>query len=80
MVYQGRVVNIAKFGAFISILPGATGCCTSRRCRPSTRASGSRQVEDVVELGQALEVKVDDVDPEGKVSLSLAGEYGQRRN
>jgi polyribonucleotide nucleotidyltransferase len=33
------------------------------------------QVEDVLELGQALEVKVDDIDPQGKVSLSLAGEY-----
>jgi polyribonucleotide nucleotidyltransferase len=33
------------------------------------------QVEDVVELGQAIEVRVDDIDPQGKVSLSLAGEY-----
>jgi polyribonucleotide nucleotidyltransferase len=33
------------------------------------------QVEDVLELGQALEVKVDDIDPQGKVSLSLVGDF-----
>ena len=32
------------------------------------------RVEDVFELGQPVEVKVDDIDPQGKVSLSLAGE------
>lgn len=30
--------------------------------------------EDVVELGQEIEVRVDDIDPQGKVSLSLAGD------
>jgi polyribonucleotide nucleotidyltransferase len=38
------------------------------------------QVEDVLELGQAIEVKVDDIDPQGKVSLSLAGEYADVAN
>ena len=33
------------------------------------------QVEDVLELGQAIEVKVDDIDPQGKVSLSLVGDF-----
>jgi polyribonucleotide nucleotidyltransferase len=36
------------------------------------------QVEDVLTLGQQLEVRVDDVDPQGKVSLSLAGEFESR--
>jgi polyribonucleotide nucleotidyltransferase len=31
------------------------------------------RVEDVVELGQSLDVRVDDIDPQGKISLSLAG-------
>jgi polyribonucleotide nucleotidyltransferase len=31
-------------------------------------------VEDVVTLGQEVEVRVDEIDPQGKVSLSLAGE------
>jgi polyribonucleotide nucleotidyltransferase len=33
------------------------------------------QVEDVLELGQAIDVKVDDIDPQGKVSLSLVGDF-----
>jgi len=33
------------------------------------------QVEDVLELGQTIEVKVDDIDPQGKVSLSLVGDF-----
>jgi polyribonucleotide nucleotidyltransferase len=41
----------------------------------SSLAGGKRigQVEDVLDLGQAIEVRVDDIDPQGKVSLSLAG-------
>jgi polyribonucleotide nucleotidyltransferase len=38
------------------------------------------RVEDVVELGQSLDVRVDDIDPQGKISLSLAGEGGGEGN
>ncbi|MGQ0617910.1 MAG: polyribonucleotide nucleotidyltransferase [Acidimicrobiia bacterium] len=66
-VYTGRVVNITKFGAFVNILPGRDGLL-----HISTMGGGKRinQVEDVLELGAEIEVKVDDVDPSGKVSLS----------
>jgi polyribonucleotide nucleotidyltransferase len=74
-VYPGRVVNIAKFGAFISIMPGRDGLLHISKMSPLNGGKRIGQVEDVVELGQALEVKVDDIDPQGKVSLSLAGEY-----
>jgi polyribonucleotide nucleotidyltransferase len=73
--YQGRVVNIAKFGAFISIMPGRDGLLHISKMSPLNDGKRIGQVEDVVELGQTLEVKVDDIDPQGKVSLSLAGEY-----
>jgi polyribonucleotide nucleotidyltransferase len=73
--YQGRVVNIAKFGAFISIMPGRDGLLHISKMSPLNGGKRIGQVEDVVELGQALEVKVDDIDPQGKVSLSLAGEF-----
>ncbi|HVB71667.1 MAG TPA: polyribonucleotide nucleotidyltransferase [Acidimicrobiales bacterium] len=75
MVYQGRVVNIAKFGAFISILPGRDGLLHISKLSPLNDGKRIGQVEDVLELGQSLEVRVDDIDPAGKVSLSLAGEY-----
>ncbi len=74
-VYQGRVVNIAKFGAFISILPGRDGLLHISKLSPLNDGKRIGQVEDVLELGQSLEVRVDDIDPAGKVSLSLAGEY-----
>jgi polyribonucleotide nucleotidyltransferase len=66
-VYPGRVVNITKFGAFINILPGRDGLLHISKMGGGKRID---KVEDVLELGQQVEVKVDDVDPNGKVSLS----------
>jgi polyribonucleotide nucleotidyltransferase len=74
-VYQGRVVSIAKFGAFINILPGRDGLLHISKLAPLNGGKRIGQVEDVLELGQALEVKVDDIDPQGKVSLSLVGDF-----
>ena len=69
--YQGKVVNITKFGAFVNILPGRDGLLHISKMGQGKRIE---RVEDVFELGQPVEVKVDDIDPQGKVSLSLAGE------
>lgn len=74
-IYQGRIVNIAKFGAFVSILPGRDGLLHISKMSPLNGGKRIGQVEDVVELGQAIEVRVDDIDPQGKVSLSLVGEF-----
>jgi polyribonucleotide nucleotidyltransferase len=68
-VYTGKVVNITKFGAFVNILPGRDGLVHISRLGQGKRVE---RVEDVVELGQEIEVRVDDIDPQGKVSLSLA--------
>ncbi|HEV2428065.1 MAG TPA: polyribonucleotide nucleotidyltransferase, partial [Acidimicrobiales bacterium] len=69
--YTGKVVNITKFGAFVNSLPGRDGLV-----HLSTLGRGKRveRVEDVVDLGDEVTVKVDDVDPQGKVSLSLVGD------
>jgi polyribonucleotide nucleotidyltransferase len=69
--YSGKVVNITKFGAFVNILPGRDGLLHISKLRGNKRVE---RVEDVLSLGQELEVRVDDIDPQGKVSLSLAGE------
>ena len=66
-VYPGRVVNITKFGAFVNILPGRDGLVHISKMGGGKRIE---KVEDVLELGQEIEVKVDDVDPNGKVSLT----------
>jgi polyribonucleotide nucleotidyltransferase len=68
--YQGKVVNITKFGAFVNILPGRDGLLHISKIGQGKRVE---RVEDVLELGQPVEVRVDDIDPQGKVSLSLAG-------
>ncbi|MBF6555975.1 MAG: polyribonucleotide nucleotidyltransferase [Acidimicrobiales bacterium] len=70
-IYPGKVVNITKFGAFVNILPGRDGLLHISKIGQGKRVE---RVEDVLELGQSVEVKVDDIDPQGKVSLSLAGD------
>jgi len=66
-VYQGKVVNITKFGAFVNILPGRDGLLHISKMGGGKRID---RVEDVLDLGDDVEVRVDDVDPQGKVSLS----------
>jgi polyribonucleotide nucleotidyltransferase len=73
VVYDGKVVNITKFGAFVNILPGRDGLVHISKLGGSRRID---RVEDVVSLGDAIQVRVDDIDPDGKVSLTPLGEHG----
>ena len=70
-VYSGRVVNVTKFGAFVNILPGRDGLVHISKLGRGKRVD---RVEDVLNLGDAVEVRVDDIDPQGKVSLSPVGD------
>ena len=70
-VYNGRVVNITKFGAFVNILPGRDGLVHISKLGRGKRINA---VEDVLQLGQELEVRVDEIDDKGKVSLSPVGD------
>ncbi|MEY4031214.1 MAG: polyribonucleotide nucleotidyltransferase [Actinomycetota bacterium] len=70
-VYNGRVVSITKFGAFVNILPGRDGLVHISKLGKGKRINN---VEDVLELGQEIEVRVDDIDDKGKVSLTPVGE------
>ena len=65
--YEGEVVNIATFGAFINILPGKDGLLHISKFHSSKRVSDP---EKVLEVGQKLIVHVDSVE-KGRVSLSL---------
>ena len=69
--YAGRVVNITKFGAFVNILPGRDGLLHISKIGGSKRID---KVEDVLELGQEVQVVVEDVDPNGKISLKPVGD------
>jgi polyribonucleotide nucleotidyltransferase len=69
-VYEGEVVNITKFGAFVNILPGRDGLLHISKLDDSRRVE---RVEDYLELGQKLAVIVEDIDPRtGKLALKLA--------
>ncbi|HEX2047601.1 MAG TPA: polyribonucleotide nucleotidyltransferase [Acidimicrobiales bacterium] len=72
-VYTGKVVNITKFGAFVNILPGRDGLLHISKLGRGKRVE---RVEDVVSLGSDITVRVDDIDPQGKVALSPVGDEG----
>ncbi|MFB3881012.1 MAG: polyribonucleotide nucleotidyltransferase [Armatimonadota bacterium] len=65
-VYTGKVVRITPFGAFIELLPGKDGLLhISQIARERVE-----RVEDVLHMGDDVEVKVIEIDPQGKVRLS----------
>ncbi|HEY8218319.1 MAG TPA: polyribonucleotide nucleotidyltransferase, partial [Acidimicrobiia bacterium] len=70
-VYPGKVVNVTKFGAFVNVLPGRDGLLHISKIGGGKRID---RVEDVLNLGDEVEVRVDDIDSSGKLSLSLASE------
>ena len=68
-VVTGKVVRLTEFGAFVSLAPGIDGLVHISKLGAGRRISHPREV---VQVGDALEVKIDSVDPEKKrLSLSL---------
>ena len=67
-------MNIAQFGAFVNILPGRDGLVHISKLGNGQRVS---KVEDVLNIGEEVQVRVDDIDDRGKVSLSLIGPDGE---
>jgi polyribonucleotide nucleotidyltransferase len=65
-VYTGKVKRIAAFGAFVEILPNVDGLVHISELENHRVA----RVEDVVNIGDEVMVKVIGIDPEGKVRLS----------
>ena len=65
-IYDGKVVSIKPFGAFIEILPGQDGMCHVSELSDKY----VEKVEDVVKLGDTVRVKVINVDEQGRVKLS----------
>ncbi len=66
-VYEGTVVSIKDFGAFVNILPGIDGMVHI------SRLSDKRveKVTDVLTEGQKVRVKLMEIDERGRLSLSL---------
>ena len=67
-IVQGKVVRITDFGAFVELEPGLDGLVHISQCAKVRIA----KVEDAVQVGQTVNVKVLSVDPEKKrISLSI---------
>ncbi len=66
-IYEGKVVSIKDFGAFINIMPGIDGMVHI------SELSDKRveKVEDVLTEGQIVKAKLIGIDDRGRLSLSL---------
>jgi polyribonucleotide nucleotidyltransferase len=65
-VFEGTVVTTVDFGAFVEILPGREGLVHISHLA----WEHVKKTEDVVQVGDTIQVKVLEVDPEGKIRLS----------
>jgi len=65
--FLGTVVKTAAFGAFVSLLPGKDGLVHISKLGNGKRVG---KVEDVVNVGDKLQVEITEIDPRGKISLT----------
>jgi polyribonucleotide nucleotidyltransferase len=68
--YLGTVVKTTSFGAFVSLLPGKDGLVHISKLRALAGGKRVENVEDVVSVGQKIQVEVAEIDGRGKLSLS----------
>ena len=67
--FVGTVVKTTTFGAFISLSPGKDGLLHISKLRPLAGGGRVESVEDVVSVGQKIQVEINEVDDRGKLSL-----------
>lgn len=66
-IYNGKVVSIKDFGAFVNILPGIDGMLHVSQISDQRVA----KVEDVLKVGQEVKVRLVAIDDKGRLSLSM---------
>jgi polyribonucleotide nucleotidyltransferase len=67
--YLGTVVKTVDFGAFISLLPGKDGLLHISKLRELNGGQRVNNVEDVVSVGQKIQVEIAELGDRGKISL-----------
>ena len=72
--YLGTVVRVVDFGAFISLTPGKDGLLHVSQLRKLNGGKRVESVEDVVSVGQKIEVEIREIDSRGKISLAVAAD------
>jgi polyribonucleotide nucleotidyltransferase len=68
--FLGTVVKIAAFGAFVSLLPGRDGLLHISEVRKLAGGKRVENVEDVLAVGQKIQVEITKMDDRGKLSLA----------
>jgi polyribonucleotide nucleotidyltransferase len=68
--YLGTVVKTTNFGAFVSLTPGKDGLLHVSKMRALGGGKRVNNVEDVLSVGQKLQVEITEIDSRGKISLT----------
>ncbi|CAG7572642.1 polyribonucleotide nucleotidyltransferase [Barrientosiimonas humi] len=69
--FLGTVVKTTTFGAFVSLLPGKDGLLHISEVRKLVGGKRIDAVEDVLGVGQKVQVELKEIDPRGKLSLAV---------
>ena len=67
--YQGTIVKLATFGAFVNLLPGKDGLLHVSQIRKMHGGKRIENLEDVMKVGDKVHVEIGEIDPKGKLSL-----------
>ncbi|HMO10128.1 MAG TPA: polyribonucleotide nucleotidyltransferase [Actinotalea sp.] len=67
--FVGTVVKTTSFGAFVSLTPGKDGLLHISQIRKLVGGKRVENVEDVLAIGQKVQVEIGEIDPRGKLSL-----------
>ena len=67
--FNGTVVKLATFGAFISLVPGKDGLLHVSQIRKMHGGKRIENLEEVMKVGDKIEVEIGEIDPKGKFSL-----------
>ena len=68
--FLGTVVKTTNFGAFISLVPGKDGLLHISKLRALSGGKRVENVDDVVSVGQKIQVEIAEIDDRGKLSLA----------
>ena len=68
--FLGTVVKLATFGAFVSLTPGKDGLLHISEVRKLAGGKRVENVEDVLAVGQKIQVEITKIDDRGKLSLA----------
>ena len=76
--FLGTVVKLATFGAFISLVPGKDGLLHVSELKKISGGKRVENVEDILSVGQKIQVEITKIDDRGKLSLApvVEGEEG----